>query len=148
MVVDPDDPSLVYAASVDGTLYYLHNAWDLQDDGEDGDNVRQPPGIASSDAVAHVVWDDTRNGNQVTQTQDLYAASAQYEPLAATGIPEAAGYALDELLELFVEGEAVVDGQMAKVLVSSAGHANGSRAAHKRKSALAGVAGGPGGRRR
>ncbi|MDQ3305321.1 MAG: hypothetical protein M3535_04970, partial [Actinomycetota bacterium] len=88
MVVDPDDPSLVYAASVDvrsqrcnflrssdagrtwtradaspspeshpycttttgfipmaflemgqdGTLYYLHNAWDLQDDGEDGDN--------------------------------------------------------------------------------------------------------------
>ncbi|CAN5765406.1 hypothetical protein BH20ACT1_BH20ACT1_03620 [soil metagenome] len=22
----------------DGTLYYLHNAWNLQDDGEDGDN--------------------------------------------------------------------------------------------------------------
>ncbi len=87
-MVDPDDPTLVYAASVDvrsqrrtllrsadggrtwtradaspspeshpyctsttgftpmaflemgqdGTLYYLHNAWDLQDDGEDGDN--------------------------------------------------------------------------------------------------------------
>jgi hypothetical protein len=69
-----------------------------------GGDVRQPPGIASSDAVAYVVWDDTRNGNQVTQTQDLYAASAQYEPLAATGIPEAAGYALAVVIGVGVVG--------------------------------------------
>ncbi|CAN5765523.1 hypothetical protein BH20ACT1_BH20ACT1_03630 [soil metagenome] len=54
--------------------------------------------------------DDTRNGNQVTQTQDLYAASAQYEPLAATGIPEAAGYVLAVVIGVGVVGLILVIG--------------------------------------
>ncbi len=75
-----------------------------------GGDVRQPPGIASSDAMAYVVWDDTRNGTQVTQTQDLYASSAQFEPLAATGIPQAVGYALAVVIGVGVVGLVLVIG--------------------------------------
>ncbi len=41
--------------------------------------------------MAYVVWDDTRNGDTVTSTTNLHASSAQYKPLAATGIPKTLG---------------------------------------------------------
>jgi hypothetical protein len=59
-----------------------------------GGDVRQPVGVASSDAQTHYLWDDTRHGDQTTQTQDIYAATAQFESLDAGGLPAGVGYAL------------------------------------------------------
>ena len=47
--------------------------------------MRQPSGLASTDEFAMVVWYDTRNGEQVGQTQDLYAVGVQFEPFPASG---------------------------------------------------------------
>lgn len=46
-----------------------------------GFDMRGPPGIGSANAFAVHVWDDTRLGNETTETQDLFAAVAQFEPL-------------------------------------------------------------------
>lgn len=46
-------------------------------------DVRQPPGVASTDSYAVIAWPDTRFGNQQTQTQDNFAAIAQFSPLPA-----------------------------------------------------------------
>lgn len=75
-----------------------------------GGDVRQPPGVASGDALATVVWDDTRNGSTASQTQDLYASSAQFEPLATTGIPQGVGYVLAVVIGLGVVGVILVVG--------------------------------------
>lgn len=40
-----------------------------------------PPGVVSTDAFTMVGWDDTRNGNAQTQTQDIYTAAVQHQPL-------------------------------------------------------------------
>ncbi len=56
-------------------------------------DIRQAPGLVSRDAFTLVVWDDTRNGNEVTQTQDVYASIVQYEALGS-GASSAAKYAL------------------------------------------------------
>ncbi len=47
--------------------------------------MRQPPGLASTEEFAIVVWDDTGNGEQVGQPQDLYAGGVQFEPVPASG---------------------------------------------------------------
>jgi hypothetical protein len=44
-------------------------------------DLRQPNGVASADEYAIIGWADTRNANEVTQTQDNYAAGVQFEPL-------------------------------------------------------------------
>lgn len=44
-----------------------------------GFDVSAPPGIASTNRLTVVAWDDTRFGNQLTQTQDLFTVDAQYE---------------------------------------------------------------------
>ncbi len=49
-----------------------------------GFDQRQAPGIASSDSLTTFAWDDTRNGDVVTQTQDIFSAVAQFE---AVGTP-------------------------------------------------------------
>jgi hypothetical protein len=69
-----------------------------------GGDVRQPPGIGSADALTFYVWDDTRNGNKQTETQDLYASTAQFESLKAGGIPRGAGYALGAVAGVAVVG--------------------------------------------
>lgn len=62
-----------------------------------------PPGLASTDAFAVVAWDDTRNGDQLTQTQDIYAAAVQHEVIGG-GRSEAARYALAAIVGLCVAG--------------------------------------------
>lgn len=62
-----------------------------------------PPGLASTDAYALVAWDDTRNGDQVTQTQDIYAAAVQHQILGG-GTSKAAKYALAATAGLVVAG--------------------------------------------
>jgi hypothetical protein len=42
-----------------------------------GFDVSVPPGIASTDKLLVVGWDDTRNGTQLTQTQDLFTVDVQ-----------------------------------------------------------------------
>lgn len=48
-------------------------------------DTRQPPGLGSADELAVAVWDDTRNGDRVTGTQDLRAAAVQFEPVEGGG---------------------------------------------------------------
>jgi hypothetical protein len=50
-----------------------------------GYDQRQPPGVASSDELAVFAWDDTRHGDEVTQTQDVFSAAAQFEPVGGGG---------------------------------------------------------------
>jgi hypothetical protein len=47
-------------------------------------DLRQPGGVASANEYAIIGWADTRNANVVTQTQDNYAAAAQFAPLPTT----------------------------------------------------------------
>lgn len=44
-------------------------------------DLRQPGGVASANEYAILGWADTRNANELTQTQDNYAAGVQFEPL-------------------------------------------------------------------
>lgn len=44
-------------------------------------DLNAPPGIASTDNFALVAWDDTRNFDTVTEGQDIYAATVQYDAL-------------------------------------------------------------------
>ena len=69
-----------------------------------GGDVRQPPGVGSTNALTFYVWDDTRNGNKQTETQDLYAATAQFESLKSGGLPTGAGYALAAVTGIAVVG--------------------------------------------
>lgn len=48
-------------------------------------DVRQPPGVASANQYTAFGWADTRLGNKVTQTQDVFGDAAQHAPLPATG---------------------------------------------------------------
>ena len=41
--------------------------------------IRGPVGVASRDAAAYVAWDDSRNGNPTTATQDIYFTRARLE---------------------------------------------------------------------
>lgn len=58
-----------------------------------GFDVSAPPGIASTDKLLVVGWDDTRNGDQLTQTQDLFTVDVQMERLGG-GTSKAAKLAL------------------------------------------------------
>lgn len=46
-------------------------------------DVRQPPGVASTDAYAAIGWADGRLGDQTTRTQDAFSSVAQFAPLPA-----------------------------------------------------------------
>ena len=69
-----------------------------------GGDVRQPVGVASSNELTHYLWDDTRNGDETTQTQDIYASTAQYETLDPGGLPTGVGYALAAVTGIAVVG--------------------------------------------
>ena len=47
-------------------------------------DIRQPNGVASTNQYAIVGWADTRNANDLTQTQDNYASAVQFSPLPPT----------------------------------------------------------------
>ena len=46
-------------------------------------DIRQPPGIAATNELTLVGWDDTRNGDVTTQAQDIYTSVLQYERLGS-----------------------------------------------------------------
>jgi hypothetical protein len=62
-----------------------------------------PPGLLSTNEYALLAWEDTRNGNAVTQTQDIYSAAVQYEVLAE-GESQAPKYVLAGALGLVAAG--------------------------------------------
>jgi hypothetical protein len=47
-------------------------------------DLRQPNGVASTNQYAIIGWADTRNANDLTQTQDNYATAVQFAPLPTT----------------------------------------------------------------
>ena len=52
--------------------------------------ITGPVGLASTDEVAYVAWDDTRNGNEETGAQDIYATRVRFSDAAevfAAGAP-------------------------------------------------------------
>ncbi|MGH9277118.1 MAG: sialidase family protein [Acidimicrobiales bacterium] len=70
-------------------------------------DIRQPPGIVATDQFTVVGWDDTRNGDETTQTQDIYTSMVQYE-LLGSGTSSAARYALGVAAGLAVLGLALL----------------------------------------
>lgn len=48
-------------------------------------DVAGPPGIASTNQYAVLGWDDTRHGDVVTNTQDIYVGMVQYRAIATGG---------------------------------------------------------------
>ncbi|MDQ4067954.1 MAG: glycoside hydrolase [Actinomycetota bacterium] len=56
-------------------------------------DIRQAPGIAASDAFTVLAWDDTRNGDETNESQDVYSGVVQFEALPPT-TPVAAQYGL------------------------------------------------------
>lgn len=57
-------------------------------------DIRQAPGMVASHEVTTLAWDDTRNGDDATHTQDIYSATVQFSPVGAAGLPAAAQYGL------------------------------------------------------
>ncbi len=68
-----------------------------------------PPGVASTNAYAIFGWDDTRNGDAVVNTQDIYVASVQYTAIT-TGPSTAVKYALAAVVGILVVGFLLVIG--------------------------------------
>ena len=56
-----------------------------------------PLGLVSTEDVAYVAWDDTRNGNEQTGTQDIYFTRVRYAPP-----PEAFGGVADSAMSPWV----------------------------------------------
>ena len=69
-----------------------------------------PPGVASTDDYAVFGWDDTRNGDAVVNTQDIFVGTVQYEAIA-TGSSNAR-YALAAVLGLLAVGIVLVGAAM------------------------------------
>lgn len=68
-----------------------------------GFDMRQPVGIASTNAYTVFAWDDTRNGDNVGQAQDMYSATVQFKTLTS-GTPNGVRYALAALAGVAVVG--------------------------------------------
>jgi len=72
-----------------------------------GFDVSAPPGIASTDKFLVVGWDDTRNGNQLTQTQDLFTVDVQTARISG-GTSKAAKFALAAVAGIALVGLALL----------------------------------------
>lgn len=68
-----------------------------------GFDMRMPVGIAASGSYTVFGWSDTRNGDEVTQAQDIYTAALQYEPLPAA-FPRVLAYLLAAVIGLLFVG--------------------------------------------
>ncbi len=72
-----------YTSSVDGGLTWAPNlrlndrAIDRHIGVSQQGGIRGPIGIGSRDQAAYVAWDDTRNGTELTQSQDIYFTRAR-----------------------------------------------------------------------
>ncbi len=72
-----------YTSSTDGGLTWAPNlkmndrAIDRHIGVSQQGGIRGPVGIGSRDAAAYVAWDDTRNGTEVTHSQDIYFTRAR-----------------------------------------------------------------------
>jgi hypothetical protein len=62
-----------------------------------------PPGIASTNDYAIFGWDDTRNGDAVVNTQDIYVGMVQYKAIA-TGGSKALKYILAAVVGVLLVG--------------------------------------------
>ena len=76
-----------YASSTDGGRSFSKNVRinDRTIDrrfGPDQGSINGPVGVASTDKMAFLAWDDTRNGNTTTASQDIYFSRARYAPPA------------------------------------------------------------------
>lgn len=56
-------------------------------------DIRQAPGMAATNELTVVAWDDTRNGDDANQSQDIYSGAVQFSRLAP-GTPAAVQYGL------------------------------------------------------
>lgn len=56
-------------------------------------DIRQAPGMVATRNFTVLAWDDTRNADDTTQSQDIYSAVAQFSAVAP-GTPRAAQYGL------------------------------------------------------
>lgn len=68
-----------------------------------GYDVAVPPGVASTNKLAVIGWDDTRNFDQLTQGQDLFASEAQFSKLGG-GTSKAAKVALAAVSTIAILG--------------------------------------------
>ncbi len=72
-----------YSSSVDGGVTWTLNlkmndrAIDRHIGVSNQGGIRGPVGIGSRDSAAYVAWDDTRNGTELTQSQDIYFSRAR-----------------------------------------------------------------------
>lgn len=66
-------------------------------------DIRQAPGMAAREAYTVVAWDDTRNADEATHTQDIYSAAVQFSPVQL-GMHPAVQYALAVAVGLAVFG--------------------------------------------
>ncbi len=74
-----------YASSTDGGKTFAKNVRvnDRAIDRRFGPklgSINGPIGLASTDKVAFIAWDDTRNGNTTTASQDIYFSRLRYAP--------------------------------------------------------------------
>lgn len=58
-----------------------------------GYDIRQPPGMAATDEITLLGWDDTRLADSLTEGQDIFTRAAQFEVLGSSGV-SAAGYVI------------------------------------------------------
>ncbi|MCA1692000.1 MAG: glycoside hydrolase [Actinobacteria bacterium] len=58
-----------------------------------GYDIRQPPGMAATDELTLLGWDDTRLADSLTEGQDIFTRAAQFEVLGSSG-SSAAGYVI------------------------------------------------------
>lgn len=66
-------------------------------------DIRQSPGIVATNRYTLMGWDDTRNGDDITHTQDVYTALVQYQALGP-GSSAALQYSLAVVAGLGVFG--------------------------------------------
>lgn len=83
-------------------------------------SINGPVGLASTDKVALIAWDDTRNGDTTTASQDIYFSRARYAPPAEafaagddTGTSPWAAGALGAAAALTVVGLVLAAGMQA-----------------------------------
>ena len=67
-----------------------------------GADIRQPPGIVSTDKLTIIGWDDTRLGDDTTHTQDIFTRVVQFEALG--GSNDLARYAIGAIAGLGLVG--------------------------------------------
>lgn len=82
---------LYYTYSTDGGLTWAHNVAVSDQPINFGlgisfnSDIRQPPGVASTNQYAVFGWADTRLGNATNQNQDDFSSLAQFAPLPPPG---------------------------------------------------------------